>query len=308
MQEEKNMKVGFVGLGNMGFNMVNNLIKGGFEVYTYDVFEKAIQRTEEIGAHGCKSLQELAENSEVIQIMVMNYAQVKSVVLDEGGLMHHMKPGSILNVSSTVSPEQTKSVAEMVAEKGIEYVDCPVSGGKTGAINGELIIMAACKDEVFTRVEPMFRAMGKHDTYHVSTIIGNGQVMKSINQVMIATNMAIDAEAVTYAVKSGLNPQDIYTVIGKCTGCSDVFRDKLPQIMNRDFEVRGQIDIFLKDLSIALDIGKQVKSPMFMSALTLQVFNWASACGYGQQDLAALVRAYEDCAHTVVDKDANKRA
>ena len=290
------MKIGFVGLGNMGYNMVSNLLKNGFEVYTYDVAEEAIRRTEAIGAHGVSSLKELAEKSDVIQIMVMNYPQVQSVVLGEEGLISYMREGSILSVSSTISPAQTREVAETVAGRGIRYVDCPVSGGKTGAINGELIIMAACEDDVFEKVHDMYLAMGKHGTYHVSTIIGNGQVMKSINQVMISTGMAIAAEAVTYAVKSGLKPEDIYEVIGKCTGCSDVFRDKLPLIMNRDFAVRGQIDIFIKDLSIALDIGKEVKSPMFMSALTKQIFTWASSCGYGDQDLGALIRAYEDCA------------
>ncbi|MBQ9828168.1 MAG: NAD(P)-dependent oxidoreductase, partial [Lachnospiraceae bacterium] len=271
------MKVGFVGLGNMGYNMVNNLIKNGFEVYTYDVFKKAVERTEEIGAHGVSDLRELGEIADVVQVMVMNYEQVNSVVAGEGGLLETMKPDSIISVSSTVSPAQTRSVAEKAAKKGVRYSDCPVSGGKTGAINGELVIMAACSDDVFEVMEPVYRAMGKHATYHVSDIVGNGQVMKSINQVMIATNMAIAAEAVTYAVKSGLHPEDIYEVIGKCTGCSDVFRDKLPLIMERDFAVRGQIDIFLKDLSIALDIGKEVRSPMFMSALTKQVFTWASA-------------------------------
>lgn len=294
------MKIGFVGLGNMGYNMVSNLLKNGFEVYTYDVVEEAIRRTEAIGAHGVSSLKELAEKSDVIQIMVMNYPQVQSVVLGEEGLISYMREGSILSVSSTISPAQTREVAETVARRGIRYVDCPVSGGKTGAINGELIIMAACEDDVFEKVYDMYLAMGKHGTYHVSTIIGNGQVMKSINQVMISTGMAIAAEAVTYAVKSGLKPEDIYEVIGKCTGCSDVFRDKLPLIMNRDFAVRGQIDIFIKDLSIALDIGKEVKSPMFMSALTKQIFTWASSCGYGDQDLGALIRAYEDCAKVQV--------
>ncbi len=207
-----------------------------------------------------------------------------------------MKKGSILSVSSTISPAETRSIAEKVAEKGIHYVDCPVSGGKDGAVNGELVIMAACDKDVFERVHDMFLAMGKHATYHVSSIIGNGQVMKSINQVMISTSMAIAAEAVTYAVKSGLKPEDIYEVISRCTGCSDVFRDKLPLIMKRDFAVRGQIDIFIKDLSIALDIGKEVRSPMFMSALTRQIFTWASACGYGDMDLGALICAYEDCA------------
>lgn len=295
------MKIGFVGLGNMGYHMVKNLIKNGFEVYTYDVFPEAIKRTEEIGAHGVKSLKELGETADVVQIMVMNYQQVMSVVSGEDGLLGAMKEGSILSVSSTISPAETRSVAEMAADKGIRYADCPVSGGKTGAINGELTIMAACEDAVFDQLKDMFLAMGKNATYHVSTIIGNGQVMKSINQVMISTGMAIAAEAVTYAVKSGLKPEDIYEVIGKCTGCSDVFRDKLPLIMNRDFAVRGQIDIFIKDLSIALDIGKEVKSPMFMSALTKQIFTWASSCGYGDQDLGALICAYEDCAKVTVE-------
>lgn len=297
------MKIGFVGLGNMGYNMVNNLLKNGFEVYTYDVFPEAIKRTEEIGAIGVADLKELGEKADLVQIMVMNYEQVKSVVLAPGGLIESMKEGSILSISSTISPAETRSIAEEVAKKGIRYIDCPVSGGKTGAINGELIIMAACADEVFEEAHEMFLAMGKNATYHVSTIIGNGQVMKSINQVMISTGMAIAAEAVTYAVKSGLKPEDIYEVIGKCTGCSDVFRDKLPLIMNRDFAVRGQIDIFIKDLTIALGIGKEVKSPMFMSALTKQIFTWASSCGYGNQDLGALICAYEDCAKVKVEKE-----
>lgn len=298
------MKVGFVGLGNMGYNMVRNLIENGFEVYTYDVLEEAIKRTEEIGAHGVHSLRELGEIADIIQVMVMNYQQVTSVVLREGGLMESMKEGSILSVSSTISPAETRSIAEEAAKKGIHYIDCPVSGGKDGAINGELIIMAACNEDVFNTAHDMLLAMGKHTTYHVSTIIGNGQVMKSINQVMISTGMAVAAEAVTYAVKLGLKPEDIYEVIQKCTGCSDVFRDKLPLVMNRDFAVRGQIDIFIKDLGIALDIGKEAKSPMFMSALAKQIFIWASSCGYGDMDLGALICPYEDCAGVKVERQS----
>lgn len=297
------MKIGFVGLGNMGYNMVKNLLKNGFEVYTYDVFPEAIKRTEDIGAKGVESLKELGEKADVIQVMVMNYGQVRSVVLGEDGLISTMKQGSILIVSSTVSPEQTREVASAVAVKGISYVDCPVSGGKTGAIEGTLIMMAACDTPVFERIRDMLLAMGIH-TYHVSKKIGNGQVMKSINQVMIATGMAIVSEAVTMAVKSGLKPEQIYEVISKCTGCNDVFRDKLPLIMKRDFTPRGPVDIFIKDLSIALDIGKEVKSPMFVSALVKQIFTWSSACGYGQEDLGALICSYEDCAKVKVMEEA----
>lgn len=295
------MKIGFVGLGNMGYHMVRNLLEHGFEVYTYDIFPEAVERTEKIGAKGAKSLQELGEQADIVQVMVMNYEQVKSVVLGENGVLASMRKGSILNVSSTVSPSQTRELAAIVEAEGVAYVDCPVSGGKTGAEAGSLVIMAACAKETFERIHKMLLAMGSN-TYHVSEIVGNGQVMKSINQIMIATGMASMAEAVTMAVKAGLRPEEIYEVISKCTGCSDVFRDKLPLIMERDFAPRGPVDIFIKDLSIALDIGKEVKSPMFVSALVKQIFTWSSACGYGQEDLGALICAYEDCAKTKVRK------
>lgn len=294
-------KIGFAGLGNMGYHMVKNLIEKGFEVYTYDVSAEAVKRTEQIGAKGTGSLGELGEKADIIQIMVMNYAQVQSVVLGEEGLLAHMREGSILNVSSTISPAETRALSELALEKGIGYADCPVSGGKDGAVNATLVIMAACADRTFAEIRDMLYAMGSH-TFHVSRIIGNGQVMKSINQVMIAAGMAVVSEAVTMAVKSGLQPEQIYEVISLCTGCNDVFRDKLPLIMKRDFAPRGPVDIFIKDLSIALDIGKEVKSPMFVSALVKQIFTWSSACGYGQQDLGALICSYEDCAKVKVSE------
>lgn len=295
------MKIGFVGLGNMGYNMVNNLLKKGFEVYTYDVFEEAVKRTEEIGAKGVSCLGDLGKKADVILVMVMNFQQVQSVVLGEEGLLEAMDTDKVLVVSSTIAPSQTKEIADMALKKGVYYVDCPVSGGKTGAIEGTLTMMAACQEEVFGRIKEILFAMGSN-TYYVSDIIGNGQVMKSINQVMIAAGMTIVSEAVTMAVKSGLKPEMIYEVISKCTGCNDVFRDKLPLIMKRDFEPRGPVDIFIKDLSIALDIGREVKSPMFVSALVKQIFTWSSACGYGQDDLGALICAYEDCANIKVEK------
>ncbi|MFR1113474.1 MAG: NAD(P)-dependent oxidoreductase [Blautia sp.] len=295
------MKVGFVGLGTMGYNMVDNLLKKGFGVYTYDVYAEAITRTEKIGARGVSSLQELGEKADVILVMVMNFQQVQSVVLGEGGLVTSMGEDKVLVVSSTIAPAQTREIAQAVSKKGIHYVDCPVSGGKTGAVEGTLTMMAACQETIFERIRGVLLAMGSN-TYHVSDIIGNGQVMKSINQVMIATGMTIVSEAVTMAVKSGLKPEMIYEVISRCTGCSDVFRDKLPLIMERDFEPRGPVDIFIKDLSIALDIGKEVKSPMFVSALVKQIFTWASGCGYGQDDLGALICAYEDSAKIKVEK------
>ena len=285
------MKIGFVGLGNMGYNMVNNLLKKGFEVYTYDVFEEAVKRTEEIGAKGVSCLGDLGKKADVILVMVMNFQQVQSVVLGEEGLLEAMDTDKVLVVSSTIAPSQTKEIADMALKKGVHYVDCPVSGGKTGAIEGTLTMMAACQEEVFGRIKEVLFAMGSN-TYYVSDIIGNGQVMKSINQVMIAAGMTIVSEAVTMAVKSGLKPEMIY----------EVFRDKLPLIMKRDFEPRGPVDIFIKDLSIALDIGREVKSPMFVSALVKQIFTWSSACGYGQDDLGALICAYEDCANIKVEK------
>lgn len=293
-------KIGFIGLGNMGSNMVKNLLKAGNTVNVFDLNEKAMDDLIQFGANKTKSLEELSQKSDVIFIMVMNFKQVTSVVMGENGVLNSMKKGSTLVVCSTISPSETKSISEKVEEKGVSYIDCPVSGGKDGAINATLVMMAACKKSVFDDVKDILFAMGSN-TYHVSDIIGNGQVMKSINQIMISTGMAIAAEAVTMAVKSGLKPQDIYEVISKCTGRSDVFLDKLPLVMKRDFAPRGEVDIFIKDLSIALDIGKEVKSPMFISSIVKQIFTWSSACGYGREDLGALIKAYEDVAGVTVE-------
>lgn len=293
-------KIGFVGLGNMGFHMVSNLLKTGYTVNIFDLRQNVMKDLAVLGAVPCASLGEVAANSDIVYIMVMSFDQVQSVAFGEKGLLASMAPGSTLVVCSTISPAETRSIAQKAASYGIHYVDAPVSGGKDGAIRGSLVIMAACETQVFEDIRKSLFAMGSN-TYHVSETIGNGQTMKSINQMMISTGMAIVSEAVTMAVKSGLKPQQIYEVIGKCTGCSDVFRDKLPLVMNRDFEARGPIDIFIKDLSIALDIGKEVKSPMFLSSLTKQIFTWASACGYGQQDLGALICPYEDAAGIKVE-------
>lgn len=294
-------RIGFVGLGNMGFHMVRNLLKAGFRVSVYDLRPAVMEELSALGAVPCANLRQVAESADIVYIMVMSFDQVQSVVLGEGGLLRAMSPGGTLVVCSTIGPAQTRSIARETESYGVHYADAPVSGGKDGAIRGTLVIMAACETQVFEEIRDSLMAMGSN-TYHVSQSIGNGQTMKSINQMMISTGMAIAAEAVTMAVKSGLEPERIYEVIGKCTGCSDVFRDKLPLIMRRDFEARGPIDIFIKDLSIALDIGKEVKSPMFLSAVTKQLFTWASACGYGQQDLGALICAYEDVAGITVQE------
>ncbi|MFV0364591.1 MAG: NAD(P)-dependent oxidoreductase [Suipraeoptans sp.] len=293
--------IGFIGLGNMGYHMVKNLLAKDYEVHVYDISKKALDEAKKIGAVPENSLADLSRKTDTIFVMVMNYQQVKSVVLGEEGVFANANENMTIVVSSTISPEETRELAEIAMSYKINYMDCPVSGGKDGAINGTLIMMAACEESVFASNKDILFAVGSN-TYHVSEKIGNGQVMKSINQVMIATGMAIASEAVTMAVKSGLKPDQIYEVITKCTGCSDVFRDKLPLIMKRDFVPRGPIDIFIKDLSIALDIGKDVKSPMFVSSTVKQIFTWASAEGYGQEDLGALIRAYEDSAGVTVEK------
>lgn len=287
-------KVGFVGLGNMGFNMTLNLLKAGFEVTCFDMREATIKELEKKGAKGAGCLGDIAQ-SDVVFVMVMNHEQVCDVILSPEGLLKDMRPGSVLVVCSTISSAQTAELSEQVTGHGIEYVDCPVSGGKDGAVAGTLVMMAACKQEVFARIEAMLRAMGSN-TFHVSEKAGNGQVMKSINQMMISTGMAIASEAVVMGVKSGLNPQQIYDVICKCTGCSDVFRDKLPLVLKRDFAPRGPVDIFIKDLSIALESGKSANVPMFIGAAVRQVYIWASSVGHGQEDLGALIRAYEEAA------------
>ena len=141
-------RIGIVGLGNMGIGMAKNLVKAGFSLSGFDLSEERKKMLSELGGTPVSSVAAVAENSDCVFVMVMNGAQVQSVVLGEDGLLETMQPGSSIIVTATINPSEIKVLVEPAEKKGIKLIDSPVSGGKSGADDGTLTLMAAAKQEV----------------------------------------------------------------------------------------------------------------------------------------------------------------
>ena len=193
--------VGFVGLGNMGKGMAGNILKAGFPLVAYDIRPEVLAELEAQGARAAKSLAEVGAEAETAVVMVLNYPQLQEVILGPAGLASAMKRGSAVIVGSTISPFQAKSLAAALAEKGIDYVDAPVSGGKFRAADGTLTIMAGAEPRVFEAQQPVLQAMSAN-LYNTGPI-GTGQVAKMCNQLMCGTALVATAECMTLAAKPG---------------------------------------------------------------------------------------------------------
>jgi 3-hydroxyisobutyrate dehydrogenase-like beta-hydroxyacid dehydrogenase len=192
---------------------------------------------------------------------------------------------------STISPVQVKQLAQKLEGKKVQVLDAPISGGKEGAEAGTLSIMVGGEKNAFERCLPVFQAMGKN-VRHLGAL-GNGMSMKLVNNLLVAVTGLGVAEAMTLGKKAGLDPQAILEIIPKSAGDSWMFRNRAPQMVSRDFTCRGELDILVKDLGYILEMGQGLKTPLFLSAVAREVFQIASAMGWGKEDDSAVVKALE---------------
>ncbi len=226
----------------MGQSMVRNLLKSGFTVSVFDVRKEAIDAAVNNGAVPAASLRELGAQSDIVFVMVLNAAQVRSVTLGPDGVIDGMKPGGAVIVTSTIAQSDIVAVAQYGMERGINVVDSPVSGGTIGAEKGTLVMMAACPDNTFALCRDALFAVGSN-TYHVGREPGMGQTVKAAIQLLVSIHVIATAEAMVLGQKAGVDPEMLYEIVNKSVGTSHMFTLKAPMIMERDFANRGALDI-----------------------------------------------------------------
>jgi 2-hydroxy-3-oxopropionate reductase len=294
------MKIGFIGLGVMGLPIASNLLRAGFELVAFDINQARIQELpmqEKVLA--ASAPQEVAV-ADVVILMLPNTPQVEEVVLGEKGLLENMSRKSLLIDMSSISPAATKKIAGQLAERGIDFLDAPVSGGQSGAINGTLTIMVGGKRDVFDRAQPIFQAVGKRIIYCGDH--GSGQIVKVVNQLMSAVNLVGMAEAFTLGVKAGVDPEimrdDILGGSGRCWA----LEDRMPVILERNFEPGFTIDLHTKDIKLALELGNELRVPIYASSLVHEVFKTLQIKGKGGKDNSAVITLYEEMAGVEVRK------
>ena len=200
-------QIGFVGLGIMGRPMALNLKQAGHVLWVYGRRAATMKPLVDAGATACASPKDMAANADVVFICVSDTPDVEQVILGSDGLIHGVRPGSVVVDMSTISPAATRRFAEELKKRGADMLDAPVSGGEVGAINATLSIMVGGKPATFARVKPFFEAMGKN-IVHVGDH-GAGQVAKACNQVVAAVTIEAVAEALTFARRSGVDPAKV---------------------------------------------------------------------------------------------------
>jgi 3-hydroxyisobutyrate dehydrogenase len=286
-------KIGFIGLGTMGKPMGFNLIKAGYSLTVYDINPKPVKEFQEKGATVGRSIREVASQSDVVITMLPNSGDVETVVLREGGVIEGVQSHSIVVDMSTIDPSVSRKIFKVLREKEIHMLDAPVSGGQMGAEAGTLAIMVGGEEEIFKRCLPIFKGMGKNIFYCGPS--GNGEIVKLVNNVMSGVFRLVSAEALALGVKAGVPLKVLYDVVNESTGqCRSVQVSGAAKPFKGDYEPGFASELMHKDLGLALNLGKEERVPLPITALGQQVYSHLLSSGLGKKDTGVIFKVMED--------------
>ena len=285
------MKVGFIGLGIMGKPMSKNILKNGHEVVVYNRSRASVDELVACGAEAASSSKEVAEKCSVIITMVPNSPQVREVCLGENGIIDGAKEGTVVIDMSSIDPVESKSIGAELAKKGIELMDAPVSGGEPKAIDGTLSVMVGGRKETFDKYYDLLKTMAGSVTYVGA--LGSGNVAKLANQMIVAANIGIVAEALTFAKKAGTDPELVYQAIRGGLAGSTVLDAKAPMMLSGNYKPGFRIDLHIKDLNNALNASHAINMPVPMTAHMMEVMQELKNHDEGACDHDDIVRYYE---------------
>ena len=286
------LRLGFVGLGLMGKPMVRNLLRAGFAVSVFNRSRLAVEELVAAGAVGAESPGAVAAASDVVITMLPDGPDVAAVMRGETGIFAGAAPGTLLIDTSTIAPLVARELASEARERGLGFVDAPVSGGPEGAAAATLSIMAGGERADVERAEPVLRALGKAVTYCGPS--GSGQTVKACNQLVVALHIEAVAEALVLAQKAGVDTAAMLQVLGGGLAASRVMELRGSAMAAHDFAPRGKAAFHRKDLGIVLDLARSVDAVLPLTALVDQLFTALVANDRGGWDHTALLSVLED--------------
>ena len=291
------MNIAFIGLGNMGGPMANNLLKAGHTVYGYDLSEKALNVFQAAGGIICESPQVAAQHADIVMTMLPAAKHVREVYLGEHGVLAVLKAGSLCIDSSTIDPKTIQDLAQTAQEKGIQICDAPVSGGTIGAQAGTLTFMVGADQKTFERAQSILTDMGKN-TVHCGDV-GAGQIAKICNNLILGISMVAVAEGMALGAKLGIDAQALAGVINSSSGrCwSSEVCNPWPGISanapaSREYRDGFANQLMLKDLGLAVEAAGQVQQSVLLGGLVQQLYQQQCAQGKQQLDFSSVIQQY----------------
>ncbi len=287
--------VGFLGLGIMGYPMAQHLVTGGKTVTVWsNNGEKAQRFAAETGATAVPTPKAVAEAVEVLFLCVGTTAMSRGVLLGGNGVIQSGKKGLIVADASTISPEGSRAIGKELEAAGMHYLGAPCTGSKAGAEGGTLTFMVGGDQQVFEQTKPIFELMGKQFFYCGGP--GMGLQAKLTQNLVLANIMQAFNEGIVLAAKGGVPPATMYQILDHSAAKSGLVSAKAPKIFKRDFSTHFSTKWMHKDVSMALETGKELDVPLPMTAVTQQMFQAAIAGGEADSDFCATVKTMEKLA------------
>jgi putative dehydrogenase len=279
--------VGVVGTGAMGMGVVESLVRAGFTTHARDILPDVQAAAAARGATCHPDAAALARACDIAIVLVVDAAQVDQVLFGPGGAAGTFRDDAIVMLSSTVAPDYTQALAPRLARHGASLVDAPVSGGPRRAADGTMTMMVAGDTASLARCDPVFAAMAGR-VFRVGSSPGDAAKFKIVNNLLAAVNLAAGAEALSLAVRAGLDPQQVAEVINASSGGSWIFADRVPRALAGDFAPRAAARILAKDVTIAAEFAARLHADATFANAARAAFQAIVDAGHGELDDAAI--------------------
>ncbi|MDQ0926896.1 3-hydroxyisobutyrate dehydrogenase [Bacillus atrophaeus] len=292
-------KIGFIGLGNMGLPMSQNLLLSNFTVYGMDLNKEAEISFHQAGGTIGISVEKMVELCDVILTSLPSSNAAEKVFLGEKGLVSLAEPGILLIDTSTVAPELNQRIEDAARNKGVAFLAAPVSGGVIGAVNRTLTFMVGGEKSAFDEAVPVFKAMGEN-IFHVNENIDSGTNTKLINNLLIGFYTAGVSEALHLAKISNLDLDQLFEMLNVSYGQSRIYERNYKSFIADDhYEPGFSLKLLLKDLGFALDLAKKNKVDLPVSKILFDLYEEAEKNGYGEKDMSVLYKKISEQTTTI---------
>lgn len=284
--------IGVIGLGAMGLGTATALLEAGLAVIGCDISDVARQAFESRGGTSVATPAELARRCSVVLVIVVNAEQVESVLFGETGVVNRLASGSVVMQCATVAPSYAKALGERLDAVGLLMLDAPISGGAVKARQGRLSVMASGSEAAYAKAKPVLDAMAE-TVHRLGDAPGAGSSVKLVNQLLAGVHIAAATEAMALGIRMGIDPDTLFDVITHSAGNSWMFENRVPHILKGDYTPLSTVDIFVKDLNIVHQAGRELAFCMPVASSALQQFTAASGAGFGREDDSAVVKVYQ---------------
>ena len=288
-------KLGFLGLGLMGYPMARNLLRAGHEVAVWsNTTAKAQKLADTEKGKFCATPKEVAENADVLFVCVGDTQMAKEVILGAGGIVEGIRPGSVVVDCSTIAVSESRHIGQALKAKGVDFLDAPVTGSTPGAESGNLTFMIGGDRAAFSKICPLLDPLGKK--IYFCGAAGMGLQAKLTQNLILSNILMAFNEGMVLATKGGVDPRLMLEILDNSAAKSGLINYKAPFVLERNFTTNFSVKWMDKDIGLMLERGQELGVPLLLTGLTRQLFQTAIAAGHGDEDICSTIKVLESLA------------